>query len=173
MAPIHKVLYLSAELEFSNVDEFIDEIRRLLERLAHSTMHVSARRNHHFISLPDKFRACVRKNIRAGEMAEEARFVNFYAEQLCVHPNHLSAVVKRETGNPALTFIHSQIIEEAKLLLLESEMSVKQIAYRLAFKEPSHFNAFFRKHTDITPATFRKHAWTESQIASSTGPANG
>lgn len=126
-----------------------------------------------FKSLLNRFKDCVRKNIHSMEMAEEGRFVNFYADQLCVHPNHLSAIVKRETGRPALTFIHFQIIEEAKFLLASSDMPVKQIAYRLTFKEPSHFNAFFRKHTAITPAAYRIHACSQKvTLSSPSTPAN-
>ena len=90
------------------------------------------------------------------EYAEpEIRHPAFYAEKLNVHPNHLNAVVKRITGNTATQQIHNQTLIHAKSLLRQTELSIKEIAYRLQFSEPTHFNAFFKKFTNQTPQQFR------------------
>jgi AraC-like DNA-binding protein len=90
------------------------------------------------------------------EYAEsEIRHPTFYAEKLNVHPNHLNAVVKRITGNTATHLIQNQILIYAKSLLLQTDLSIKEIAYRLQFSEPTHFNAFFKKFTHQTPQQFR------------------
>jgi len=41
-------------------------------------------------------------------------------------------------------------------LLSQTELSIKEIAFKLGFREPSHFNHFFKKQTNLTPALFRK-----------------
>jgi AraC-like DNA-binding protein len=90
------------------------------------------------------------------EYAEsEIRHPAFYADKLNVHPNHLNAVVKRITGNTATHLIQNQILIHAKSLLLQTDLSIKEIAYRLQFSEPTHFNAFFKKFTHQTPQQFR------------------
>jgi AraC-like DNA-binding protein len=90
------------------------------------------------------------------EYAEyEIRHPAFYAEKLNVHPNHLNAVVKRITGNTAIQLVQNQILIHAKSLLLQTDLSIKEIAYRLQFSEPTHFNAFFKKFTHRTPQQFR------------------
>jgi len=90
------------------------------------------------------------------EYAEsEIRHPAFYAEKLNVHPNHLNAVVKRITGNTATQLIHNRTLIYAKSLLLQTDLSVKEIAYRLQFSEPTHFNAFFKKFAYQTPQQFR------------------
>jgi AraC family transcriptional regulator, transcriptional activator of pobA len=146
------------DLLTSYIHILIAQIRRLYDRLAQTRISSPMGNDYQHQPLIDKFRTCVKRHIGSNKMPEEARFVNFYAEQLLVHPNHLNATMKRATGQAALTFIHQQIIEEAKLLLMETAMSVKEIAYRLAFKEPSHFNSFFRRNTNITPAAYRVRA---------------
>ena len=109
-------------------------------------------------SLMEEFRSGLKNNIGSKDMPDGARSVNFYAEKLAVHPNHLNATVKERTGQNVLAFIHAQVMEEAKSFLVGTGMSVKEIAFRLAFKEPSHFNAFFRKHSGVSPATYRLRA---------------
>lgn len=92
----------------------------------------------------------------ADEYADaEIRHPSFYAEKLNVHPNHLNAVVKRITGSTATNLIQNQILTHAKSLLLQTDLSIKEIAFRLQFSEPTHFNAFFKKFTRETPQQFR------------------
>lgn len=82
--------------------------------------------------------------------------VNFFASQLAVHPNHLSATLKKHTGKTAQEHIHSALLSFAKTLLLQTSYTIKEIAYRLSFKDPAHFNHFFKKKEKITPLQYRK-----------------
>ncbi|CAM1372457.1 AraC family transcriptional regulator [Tenacibaculum litopenaei] len=82
---------------------------------------------------------------------------SYYASILNIHPNHLNAVVKSITGQTALNTIHTHILKLAKAELLQTAKSVKEIAYQLHFDSPSHFGAFFKKHTGSTPITYRKN----------------
>jgi AraC family transcriptional regulator, transcriptional activator of pobA len=46
-------------------------------------------------------------------------------------------------------------LQEAKILLKHSNWSVSEIAYALGFNEVTHFNNFFKKHTQLSPLKFR------------------
>ncbi len=82
--------------------------------------------------------------------------VRYYAEQLSVHPNHLNAVVKRISGQTALQHIHHHLIQLAKTYLIQTEMSVQEIADSLYFESPNYFSRFFKKNADLTPLSYRK-----------------
>ena len=82
--------------------------------------------------------------------------VNYFAKYLTVHPNHLNAVTKRVTGNTAKAFIQEHIISVAKSLLIQTDLSIKEISYRLSFSEPSHFSSFFKKITGFTAVEYKK-----------------
>ena len=81
---------------------------------------------------------------------------SFYADKLTVHPNHLNAVVKRITAKTATAIIQDQLIISAKSLLRQTNLSAKEIAFRLHFTEPTHFNSFFKKATTFTPQQYRE-----------------
>ncbi len=81
--------------------------------------------------------------------------VNEYANWLHITPKYLNEVIKDSLGYTAKEYILDRIMMEAKRMLLHSQMSVKQIAIELGFKEPLHFNAFFKKSTNISPGAFR------------------
>jgi len=81
---------------------------------------------------------------------------SYYSQKLCVHPNHLNAVVKSITGQTALSIIQNHLLHLTKSYLAQTDLSVKEIAYTLYFDSPNNFNTFFKKHTDITPLAYRK-----------------
>ncbi|WP_109435816.1 AraC family transcriptional regulator [Aquimarina sp. AU119] len=82
--------------------------------------------------------------------------VQDYASAQNLHPNYLSNIIKTKTGKTVTTWIADKSISEAKSLLQNSSMSIKEITYRLGFSETAHFSNFFKKHTKISPAQYRK-----------------
>jgi AraC family transcriptional activator of pobA len=79
-----------------------------------------------------------------------------YADNQNLHPNYLSNVIKSKTGKSISTWIAEKTIAEAKSLLQNSSTSIKEIAFLLGFSEANHFNNYFKKYTNISPALFRK-----------------
>jgi AraC-like DNA-binding protein len=79
-----------------------------------------------------------------------------YSSKLFVHVNHLNSAVKSLTGKPTSSHIADRLLSEAKALLKHSNWSIADIAYGLGFNYANHFNTFFKKHTALTPATFRQ-----------------
>lgn len=80
-----------------------------------------------------------------------------YADRLSIHVNYLNKVLKEMTGKTTTGLILERIVQEAKILLKHTDWNISEIAYCLGFDEPSHFNNLFKKHTSLTPKTFR--AW--------------
>ncbi|MCF1715085.1 AraC family transcriptional regulator [Flavihumibacter sp. RY-1] len=54
-------------------------------------------------------------------------------------------------------YIQSRKIQEACNLLLRSSLSVREIAYRTGFQDPSHFTKVFRKWAGHSPMEFRNN----------------
>jgi AraC-like DNA-binding protein len=78
-----------------------------------------------------------------------------YAEQLSIHVNYLNKVLKEMTGKTTTSIILERIVQEAKILLKHTDWNISEIAYSLGFEEPAHFNNLFKKHTSLTPKSFR------------------
>lgn len=81
--------------------------------------------------------------------------VKEYAELLGESPVLLNRAVKSLTGKTASELIVERLILEAKRLLLYSDLSNKEIAYKLNYEDPSYFARIFRKKTGNTPTEFR------------------
>lgn len=80
----------------------------------------------------------------------------YYAKEFYITPDHLNRTVKARIGKTAKDYIQARIITEAKRLLYFSELSNKEIGYELGFNEPANFSAFFKKHTQLSPTSFKK-----------------
>jgi len=78
-----------------------------------------------------------------------------YADRLAVHVNHLNKVLKENTGKTTTDIISSRVIQEAKILLKQTNWNITEIAYSLGFEQVAHFSNFFRKQTSLAPLTFR------------------
>jgi AraC-like DNA-binding protein len=78
-----------------------------------------------------------------------------YADTLAVHVNHLNKVLKDSTGKTTTEIISTRVIQEAKVLLKQTDWNISEIAYSLGFEEIAHFSNFFRKKTSHSPVSFR------------------
>ena len=84
-----------------------------------------------------------------------AHMVSDYAGEMAVTGDYLNKTVKNLTGRSAKDHIQSKLITEAKRSLLFNTISNKELAFKLGFDEPAHFNNFFKKCTGQTPSEFR------------------
>jgi AraC family transcriptional regulator, transcriptional activator of pobA len=144
------------ELIASYTHILLIHVRRLYEKYTETDTTIVEHILQTDRSLIEKFRALIRKKIAEGDMDKQNRTVRYFAEKLFIHPNYLNAVVKRSRHKTAIAFIHEQVLHEAKSLLTQTELSIKEISFRLGFSESSHFNHFFKRGTLTTPALFRK-----------------
>ena len=81
--------------------------------------------------------------------------VNTLAGELNMSPHYLSDLLRSLTGMNTQQHIHAFLIERAKSLLVTTQLSVSEIAYRLGFEYPQHFNRLFKNKTGITPSEYR------------------
>ncbi len=86
--------------------------------------------------------------------------VNGYAEHLNVTPKYFSSVCKRLSGKTANEIITEAIIKNAKIMLHDNSISIKQVAANLNFVNQSHFGTFFRRHMGMSPQQFRQNCLT-------------
>lgn len=80
----------------------------------------------------------------------------FYAAQLGMAPNTFSKKCKAYFMRTPSQLIQERVILEAKKLIHLTYKSMKEIAAELNFDDENYFSRYFKKHTGITPTTFRE-----------------
>jgi AraC family transcriptional activator of pobA len=81
--------------------------------------------------------------------------VSSIASQLHLSPNYLTDLVRTETGKSTINLIHDYIIEQAEILLLQTDLNVSDIAYQLGFDNVPYFSKLFKKSRGISPTEIR------------------
>lgn len=85
-----------------------------------------------------------------------AKSVRDYARDLGVTPTHLSRVCNKACGRPASAILADRVHYEARRMLSETHMPIKDIARALGFTSPAYFTRAFHNHTGRTPSDFRR-----------------
>lgn len=84
----------------------------------------------------------------------QERSISFYADRMCLTPKYLSTIVKEVSGKHGMQWIDEYVALEAKALLRDGSMSVKQVSDRLNFPSQSMFGRFFKKMTGYSPKQY-------------------
>ena len=86
------------------------------------------------------------------------REVNWYADKMNLTPRYLTTTIRKVSGHTVSDWLVRFIVKDAKYLLKHSDMTVQQVAYELNFPNQSFFGKYFRKHTGMSPGSYRNSA---------------
>lgn len=100
-------------------------------------------------------RAHFRENISREDVAAVA----------CITPNYLSKQFHIKKGMNLREYINNIRIEEAKRLLLTTNLSISEVAGMVGYDNISYFSTVFRKRTGISPVDWRTAAEGEPHEA--------
>lgn len=100
----------------------------------------------------DLFTQDIMELLRSYHASE--RSLSFYADKMNLSIKTLTHKVQSKMNVSLGQLIRLEIINTAKLMLLEGE-SVLAVSQRLGFEESNHFSRFFKHYTQITPTEFK------------------
>ncbi len=132
------------------VMEMIHFGQKLQPLTTYNTHNASARVSSLFIELLER-----QFPIASPQQKLYLRTAKDYADRLAVHSNHLNKVLKETTGKTTTEHISGRLVQEAKILLRQTDWNISEIAYSLGFEQLSHFSNFFKKQTSLSPIEIR------------------
>lgn len=86
------------------------------------------------------------KEIRAGDLADAAG----------LSVSRLNAVFRQMTGCSPMEYVQRARVEEARRLLADVQLSIKEIAARTGFDDAYHFSKVFRRIDGLSPLHHRQ-----------------
>ena len=128
------------EIERMLVDEVIFPMVRIMKD----------KTNQQFRTLSDKIAAIVQTEY------DQELSLEIISDRLHYNPSYLSNIFKKEFGITFSEYLMNYRLEMAKKWLVETNMTIKDIAERLQYHNPQNFIRSFRKKEDVTPGTYRK-----------------
>lgn len=86
--------------------------------------------------------------------SEEIMFEEM-AKNIGISYSYMRKIVYEQTGKSLIDYINQLRIERAKQLLMESEMTITQIASEVGYYNVRSLNHFFRKFEGVAPSTYK------------------
>lgn len=83
------------------------------------------------------------------------RSVAYYAGESCLSVGYFARIVREYTGKTPSEWISFITILNAKAMLEQSEMSIKDIARELHFPEQFTFRKYFKQYAGVSPSGYR------------------
>lgn len=150
---------INSEYEFK-----YDILRNLVFELVHSAMKLRPTNlsfNHQSNAserITSLFLELLERQFPVENVSQQIRFrkASEFASQLSIHVNHLNRALKEITNKSTTLIIADRLLQEAKILLSQTNWSISEISNCLGFEETAHFSNFFKKHILYSPLRFRK-----------------
>ncbi len=150
-------LVLQIESEYKeHEDEFsIGIIRSALHMLVIKLFRIKARKGNKLVKrkyLPEflQFQKLVE------EKGFETRKASDYAQLMNCTTKTLNNFCRAIVDKSAKAVIDEIVITQIKRLLINTPLSITEIAYAAGFNEPTNFYKYFKKHSNSSPEVFRK-----------------
>lgn len=128
-----------------------EEIERILvkEVIHPMVKSMKEKTDRQFRCLSDKIAVIVRSEY------DQDLSLELIGDRLHYSPNYLSSIFKKEFGMTFSEYVMSYRLEMAKKWLLETDLTIKEIAERLQYHNPQNFIRSFRKMEHVTPGSYR------------------
>lgn len=97
------------------------------------------------------------RQIILDHLDDESFGVSQLASEIGWSRSHTFKKVKSITGISANQFIKEIRLQEASRLILESDLNVSEISYKVGFSSPSYFNKCFSKYYGVTPGEYKEN----------------
>ena len=81
--------------------------------------------------------------------------VSDYAKMISVSTKTLNTISKSIVNKSAKEFIDEINTKQIKRLLINTSLSIKEVAYAAGFEESTNFYKYFKRQVDMTPEQFR------------------
>lgn len=147
----HTIDKHSRELIVSSIELLLNHCLRFYDRQFITREEI----NHTVVR---QFASLLNQYLEEQAVHEGLPSVAYFAEKCCYSPKYFGELVKTETGRTAKDFIYDRLLQRARQLLDDTELSIMTVSQQLGFEYPQHFVRFFKAHTGQTPSQYRKMA---------------
>lgn len=143
------------------------ELENILEIAKNSSSDISKQLVRHTFFLLQEINDILSKSSHDLSVAARAKFyidkhigarltINDIAKQISVSPDYLCRTFKSANGITPSEYIMNEKIEQSKIFLTQTDLSISKIAEHFCFFDNKHYGKAFSAHVGMPPSEYRK-----------------
>lgn len=141
--------YHVTTFEFPDIDE-VGLIKKVSDQQMIKLIQIMSKeketRINHFVELAKAYiYENYREDISLVQIANHVNLNSFY----------FSKMFKKKTGETFSDFVMKVRIEQAKKLMQDDRLNLKEISYEVGYKDPNYFSRVFKKYANESPKQYR------------------
>jgi len=121
-----------------------------LDKTAEICSNMENAREKEAVSVIEKAKAYIRDNYKKDISLDEV------SREVDISPYYFSKLFKQETGGNFIEYLTEIRLKNARELLKDSRLSIKEICVESGYSDPNYFSRIFKKYEGVTPSEFRE-----------------
>jgi AraC-like DNA-binding protein len=110
------------------------------------------------IDFSDRYSINRLENYLLNHLTAKFPGIDFLAEKFGISESKLKTEFRQFFGKPVFQYFQEKQMQLAKELLMEGQLLVKEISFRLGYENVSKFSAAFKKHHGVLPSAMKYEA---------------
>lgn len=158
---------LEACVDVGRATEAIDEpqCRPVLTAVGRAALALYVAEGTHALTAQTRVHPAVaRARVLARARAHQGVRVDDLAREVGVSPEHLVRLFRRDLGTTPGVMLRAERLAQATRLLVQTGLSVAEVAHRSGFASPHHLAHCLRGATGRTPTELRAWSWAAREI---------
>lgn len=120
------------------------------EKFRECNANMHTKKNEHENSLVQRAKEYINENYRKDLSLDEL------SRELDISPYYFSKLFKEETGSNFVEYLTGLRMDQAKVMLKDENLSMKEICAAIGYSDPNYFSRIFKKNVGLTPTEYRE-----------------
>ena len=121
-----------------------------LDKTSEICSNMESAREKEAVSIIEKAKSYIRDNYKKDISLDEV------SREVDISPYYFSKLFKQETGGNFIEYLTEVRLRNARELLKDSGLSIKEICAESGYSDPNYFSRIFKKYEGVTPSEFRE-----------------
>lgn len=121
-----------------------------LDKIGDACRNIENKKQESSLSIVEKAKEYMKENYSKDlSLDEVSKVVN-------ISPYYFSKLFKEEDGTNFIDYLTEIRMDKAKMLLMDKNLSMKEICVAVGYADPNYFSRTFKKNVGVTPTEYRE-----------------
>ncbi len=148
---LHVHSYLTKPVDIAQLEHaLLSAIKESKRRRMHPELFAFNQNEENLSDPVDIISDCIRRNLSSPDLNRQ-----LIANVVHMNQDYISTLFRKKRGTSLTSFIITERLKAAKIMLATTDYSLQEISYKTGFSSISYFHRQFKKSFGLTPQSYR------------------